>query len=55
MFVPCLGFLPFLSLKDNPPKPQQAKITVKFFLHATGTIAAKFPYDKVFRALVFEI
>lgn len=32
---------------DNPPKPQQAKITVKFFLHATGNIAAKFPYDKL--------
>ncbi|KAH6768205.1 chromatin remodeling factor18 [Perilla frutescens var. frutescens] len=32
---------------DNPPKSQQAKVTVKFFLHATGNIAAKFPYDKV--------
>ncbi|KAL2242482.1 UNVERIFIED_CONTAM: SWI/SNF-related matrix-associated actin-dependent regulator of chromatin subfamily A-like protein 1, partial [Sesamum indicum] len=28
-------------------KQQHPKITVKFFLHASGNIAAKFPYDKV--------
>ncbi|KAL6571732.1 hypothetical protein OROHE_003375 [Orobanche hederae] len=32
---------------DNLSKSQQAKVTVKFFLHATGNIAAKFPYDKL--------
>ncbi|KAL6526446.1 hypothetical protein OROGR_015536 [Orobanche gracilis] len=32
---------------DNLSKSQQAKVTVKFFLHATGNIAAKFAYDKL--------
>ncbi|GER42409.1 chromatin remodeling factor18 [Striga asiatica] len=32
---------------DDPPKQQLQKVIVKFFLHATGNIAAKFPYDKV--------
>ncbi|CAA0819897.1 chromatin remodeling factor18 [Striga hermonthica] len=32
---------------DDPPKQQLQKVVVKFFLHATGNIAAKFPYDKV--------
>ncbi|KAL8491822.1 hypothetical protein ACS0TY_023437 [Phlomoides rotata] len=31
---------------DNSPKPDHPKITIKFFLHASGNIAAKFPYDK---------
>ncbi|KAK4421583.1 SWI/SNF-related matrix-associated actin-dependent regulator of chromatin subfamily A-like protein 1 [Sesamum alatum] len=32
---------------DDPLKQQHLRITVKFFLHASGNIAAKFPYDKV--------
>ncbi|KAL1561377.1 DNA helicase [Salvia divinorum] len=39
--------VPNMTVKDNPLKPQQAKVTVKFFLHATGNIAAKFSYDKL--------
>ncbi|KAI3459786.1 hypothetical protein Pfo_016449 [Paulownia fortunei] len=31
---------------DDPPKQQHPKITIKFFLHASGNIAAKFPYDR---------
>lgn len=32
---------------EDPPKQQHPAITVKFFLHVSGDIAAKFPYDKV--------
>ncbi|KAG8375916.1 hypothetical protein BUALT_Bualt09G0008800 [Buddleja alternifolia] len=34
---------------ENDPQKQRQhpKITVKFFLHASGNVAAKFPYDKV--------
>ncbi|KAL9144392.1 hypothetical protein ABFS82_14G293700 [Erythranthe guttata] len=34
------------KMKD-PPNQQHPKVAVKFFLHASGNIAAKFPYDKV--------
>ena len=44
----------FVSVNDNPPMPQQAKVTVKFFLHATGNIASKCPYDKVWRPLLIK-
>ncbi|KAL3835133.1 hypothetical protein ACJIZ3_009869 [Penstemon smallii] len=32
---------------NDPPKQQHPKTPVKFFLHASGNIAAKFPYDQV--------
>ncbi|XP_011073843.1 SWI/SNF-related matrix-associated actin-dependent regulator of chromatin subfamily A-like protein 1 isoform X2 [Sesamum indicum] len=35
------------KIVDDSSKQQHPKITVKFFLHASGNIAAKFPYDKV--------
>ncbi|KAL3656112.1 hypothetical protein CASFOL_000508 [Castilleja foliolosa] len=31
---------------DDPPTQHHQKISIKFFLHASGNIAAKFPYDK---------
>ncbi|KAL2459791.1 chromatin remodeling factor18 [Forsythia ovata] len=35
------------KLTDDPSKKQQPKVTVKLFLHASGNIAARFPYDQV--------
>ncbi|KAL2470201.1 chromatin remodeling factor18 [Abeliophyllum distichum] len=35
------------KLTDDPSKKQQPKLTVKLFLHASGNIAARFPYDQV--------
>ncbi|CAA3017954.1 SWI SNF-related matrix-associated actin-dependent regulator of chromatin subfamily A 1 isoform X1 [Olea europaea subsp. europaea] len=35
------------KLTEDPSKKLQPKITVKLFLHASGNIAAKFPYDQV--------
>ncbi|KAL2456955.1 chromatin remodeling factor18 [Forsythia ovata] len=34
------------KLTDDPSKKQQPKVTVKLFLHASGNIAARFPYDQ---------
>ncbi|KAL0392527.1 UNVERIFIED_CONTAM: SWI/SNF-related matrix-associated actin-dependent regulator of chromatin subfamily A-like protein 1 [Sesamum radiatum] len=43
----CILWDDFLLSSDDPSKQQHPRITVKFFLHASGNIAAKFPYDKV--------
>ncbi|KAM1086379.1 hypothetical protein ACFX2B_011892 [Malus domestica] len=47
--VPCKVNLEGEPLKELP------KITVKFFLHASGNIAAKFPYDQVVVGAVRKI
>ncbi|KAM1418263.1 hypothetical protein FF1_021660 [Malus domestica] len=47
--VPCKVNLEYERLKELP------KITVKFFLHASGNIAAKFPYDQAVVGAVRKI
>ncbi|XP_020410522.1 SWI/SNF-related matrix-associated actin-dependent regulator of chromatin subfamily A-like protein 1 isoform X1 [Prunus persica] len=47
--VPCK-----VNLEDERPK-ELPKLSVKFFLHASGNIAAKFPYDQVLVGAVRKI
>lgn len=45
-FSGLIGYNSFAN-EEDPSKKLQPKITVKLFLHASGNIAAKFPYDQV--------
>ena len=41
-------------IKDEPLSKELPKASVKFFLHATGNIAAKFLYDQVLTSICLQ-
>ena len=41
-------------IKDEPSSKELPKASVKFFLHATGNIAAKFLYDQVLASICLQ-